>query len=223
MTHSYKPFILIIIISLGIIVGVSALYYSARTYQVAKDIKTQKITPTPTPEAPIIRDVKEEVKRNEQQILAEPGNLDLLKSQASSFLLLGENEKSINTYLQAIQLTPQDADLYVGLGDAHVQANSTSQAIEAYEMAMSLDPQLIHVYVQLANIYTIKQPDRTNVIDTYIKGIQSNPNNILLRILFSSFYEQIQEKELALEQYQRVLQIDPTNSIAIRKIEQLSK
>jgi O-antigen biosynthesis protein len=54
--------------------------------------------------------------------------------------LIKVNPEEVSFYHQALELQPQDAQLYLGLGNALVVNNKLDQAIVAYQMALQLQP-----------------------------------------------------------------------------------
>ncbi|MDA1316548.1 MAG: tetratricopeptide repeat protein [bacterium] len=222
MNTHIKLYIFIALIIIGIIIVSAGLYLNTRQYQAVKQIKEQQITPTPTPEAPIEIKARADIKNLEIDSLAQPGNAKLLQEQAEAHFLLGEYDRAALKYQQAIEINNTDPALHLGLGNVFLQLNKLEEAIVAYEQSTTQENAGTQPYIQLANLYTRQQPNKTKVIESYTRGIQANPQDTSIRILFASFYEQIQEKELALQQYRNVLAIDPKNIIALQKVEQLS-
>ena len=62
----------------------------------------------------------------------------------------------VELYHQAIEIQPQNADLYLGLGNALVFHNKLDEAIVAYQMALQIRPNFKAARIQLEKIL---QPD----------------------------------------------------------------
>ena len=75
---------------------------------------------------------------------------------------IAEDPYKISLYHQAIEIQPQNADLYLGLGNALVFHNKLDEAIVAYQMALQIKPNFKAARIQLEKI--LKSDDGAEVI-----------------------------------------------------------
>jgi O-antigen biosynthesis protein len=82
-----------------------------------------------------------------------------------------DNPYDIQNYHQAIELKPQDVNLYLGLGNALVYNRKIDEAIVAYKMALQIDPNFEPVIIQLD-----KLQNKTQTIEVTPQNIpESSP------------------------------------------------
>ena len=65
---------------------------------------------------------------------------DYLTSLGSTLLQQGRREDAVNVFDKAVQLKPDDADLWRNLGDALTEANRSDDAILSFQHALKLNP-----------------------------------------------------------------------------------
>ena len=84
-------------------------------------------------------------------------NLDLKSLAADYRNKIAKDPDNISLYRQAIEIQPQNADLYLGLGNALVFHNKLDEATVAYQMALQIKPNFEAARIQLEKIL---HPDR---------------------------------------------------------------
>ncbi len=76
-----------------------------------------------------------------------------------AYFLAKKPKETVYAARKAIELKPDDAELWIWLGKAHVDLGNTAQAIEAYKEAAKLVPQNADLWAELAACYLeIRQP-----------------------------------------------------------------
>ncbi len=115
-------------------------------------------------------------------IINEP-NYEELKSTsiqigktAIQLIQLGQNEEAIKLLKLAIQLNPQEKDLWVSLSEANLRSNRNLEALSALNKAIKLKPKEESLYFRLAYIY-IELNNLQNAKKSIIEGLSINKNN----------------------------------------------
>jgi cytochrome c-type biogenesis protein CcmH len=88
-------------------------------------------------------DIAVMVRKVEERLAARPDDLEGWKVIAPVYVRLGQIDKAITAYRNAIRLSKPDADLYNGLGEALVikaEGRLTPEARRAFEKALKLAP-----------------------------------------------------------------------------------
>lgn len=83
----------------------------------------------------------------------------------------GAYEQAITHYQQALQLQPNQVDLYSRLGDCLSQEQRLDAAIATYHLGLELQPQHAQILLKLANLLT-KQRRLEQAIDYYEQVVQ---------------------------------------------------
>ncbi len=218
----WKVYLIILASIVGMILVAGSFYLNTRQFQEKIQLESKSAV-VPTTRTPIALQVEKDQKALEIQTQAEPANTEILRKQARNHVLLAEYDEALNILAREESINHQDASLYYEMGNIYLIEGKITEAIESYNKSIEIDPSDNAAYIELANIYSVHQPSKENVIRTYQKAIATNPTNATFRLLFASFYEQINEKELALQQYQDILTIDPSNDIALKKVAQLTQ
>ena len=86
---------------------------------------------------------------------------------------IAEDPYKISLYHQAIEIQPQNADLYLGLGNALVFHNKLDEATLAYQMALQIKPNFKAARIQLEKIL---QPDDGETV--MIPGLVNSENQL---------------------------------------------
>jgi len=223
---NWKLYVIMLIAGVGISMIVGYVYVKYSAYQMMKsEGKVALVEPTGIPGAdiPLVQDAISSIPLIEEQSLAEPANAGLLRQQARNYIMISDLKKAASTFEQESLVNPNDPTLYKEMGDVYSQLRESEKAVASYTKSIEINPADNNSYIELANIYSVQLPDREKVIFTYEDAIKNNPNNVTFYILLASFYERIELSQKALDLYRRVVSIDPANSIATRKIEELSQ
>ena len=111
---------------------------------------------------------------------------------------------------KALQLDPNDSDLYYNYGNALLGAGKVDEAIEQYKISVRLDPAYINALYNLGNAYTRKQA-YDDAIAAFRKVIELQPahesalNNIGSSFVYQGHYEEAEAS------YAKVLAVNPRN------------
>jgi len=98
--------------------------------------------------------------------------------KANSLLDLGQYQKAIDEYTKAIELKPDDADIYNNRGYAYDRLGQYQRAIEDYNEAIRLNPGLVLTYNNRGNAYH-KLWLYNAAREDYDKAISLKPNDPL--------------------------------------------
>lgn len=157
--------------------------------------------------------------------LLEPSNPVLFWRLGNNMMLAGKTEEAIKNYEQAIALKQDYVDAYKSIAMAYEQGNNLQKAIEVRTLlvnAIPSDNENLFNYGRL--IYNRNDKgDRDLAEKIWLKvvEVQASYSNALYSL--GSLYESRGQKTLALQYYNRVLDLNPTNKELKTKINALSK
>lgn len=115
---------------------------------------------------------------------------------------------AIRDYDSAIQLAPNDVDLYINRGNFYCKHGNQDLAIKDYDKVLELDSNNVEAYIGRGNAYTntghLAQRDLN-------KAIELNPNNFKAYMARSIIYLKIGQNNLALEDANKAVELNPNN------------
>lgn len=125
-------------------------------------------------------------------------------------------------YIKALMLNPDAKWWWVARANAMRDSGELSKAIEIYLIGIEKFPTFSNLYYEIAWAYKLNQ-QLAEAITNIEKAIELvETPNLWYYIRAGKIYEEMGEKEKALQAYKRALQIDPMNESALKGIERLS-
>jgi tetratricopeptide (TPR) repeat protein/S1-C subfamily serine protease len=119
---------------------------------------------------------------------------------------LNQSEKAIDSFEQAIKISPQNPNYYNSLWSALQNVKRYDQALEAINRAIEIAPRS-GWYSNRGNIYSnLKKWDLA--LADYNQALTLNPNNARAYIARADVYKESKEFDLALADYNRAIEID---------------
>ena len=116
--------------------------------------------------------------------------------------------------------SPQNADALVLLGAIELKRDSIDQARTRFSAAVEAQPKALVGYEALANFHLARK-DYKEAIRVAQAGSKELPDAASLRLISARASEQTQDYELAISQYQAILDKQPTNLIAANNLASL--
>jgi tetratricopeptide (TPR) repeat protein len=83
----------------------------------------------------------------------------------------------------------------------------TAKAVASFQKAVEQDPEYYHAYIQLGILYATKNSPLA--VDYYNNALKKNPNSIEARYGLGMFYQENEEYNKAIIEYDSILRIDP--------------
>ncbi|MBU1740520.1 MAG: tetratricopeptide repeat protein [Proteobacteria bacterium] len=123
-------------------------------------------------------------------------------------LELKKLKEAAESFSQAIQADPQNAELQVKIGDAYAQRGYYQESEQYYTQAIKLDPHLIHVYNKIGIAYR-KQGKLNVAIALYNKARQFAPDDENLLYNIARAHLEMNEFDQARQILTEALEINP--------------
>lgn len=169
--------------------------------------------------------IVESYKNNLPELAAKASNstdAKVIRNYAVALYATGDLESAKEQYLKEKEINPNDAVLYNNLGNIYRDSGEYQNAVDAYQKSIDLDKSQLNVYINLANlyIYVLQKPDMGYGV--YLKGIENSPNNKEALLLpLANAYKDGGLKDKAIETYNQILVIDPSNTAVKAILESL--
>lgn len=120
----------------------------------------------------------------------------------------GRNSQAIAELNQAIQLNPNDPNLYLNRGVTHYQDGNLTAALEDYNKALNLNPNFAEALSNRSQVY-VAQQRYDEAINDASRAIQLNPNLTEAYLNRGNAYFGKNNLDGATQDYQKVLQLKP--------------
>lgn len=120
----------------------------------------------------------------------------------------GRNSQAIAELNQAIQLNPNDPNLYLNRGVTHYQDRNLTAALEDYNKALNLNPNFAEALSNRSQVY-VAQQRYDEAINDASRAIQLNPNLTEAYLNRGNAYFGKNNLDGATQDYQKVLQLKP--------------
>lgn len=141
-----------------------------------------------------------------------------VKIKAEKFRKENAYQMAVKEYLKALLLEKNDYEIYFGLGICYKFLNKIEKAIFYLEKATTLNNRYADAFYELGICYLI-QGQVCCAMHNLIKCIQLDKNNLNAQIQLAMAHEAVDEKDMALLIYQKIMD---TNPHYVRAYEQAS-
>lgn len=131
-----------------------------------------------------------------------------LKSKADEYRKANSYQNAVREYLSALLIEKNDFETYLGLGISYKFLNKTQKAILALEKAVALNDRCADAFYELGLCYLI-DGQVCSAMHNLIKCIQLDKNNINAQIQLAMAHEAVDEKDMALLIYQKIMETKP--------------
>lgn len=133
----------------------------------------------------------------------------------------GRVDREIEEYERAIQLGLKKFDLFYNLGMAYAQyLTDYDKALEAFKQAEGMDPENDEIHYALGLTYWFKEAE-SNAVGELMKTINLNPRHLEAHSLLGEIYFRRGQYDFAKAEWDRVLEIDPDNEMARKRLEEI--
>jgi len=121
----------------------------------------------------------------------------------------GATDKAIDYYQKAIELTPEDALIYIKMGSAYSEKEDYNQAIIYFQKAIDINPYSAYAYNNLGNAYAAIR-DYTQALYCFNKAILIDPYEPYAYNNMGNAYSAQKDYVNAIDYYTKAVKADPT-------------
>jgi len=150
-----------------------------------------------------------------------PGHLNSMINLARSYDASGQKEKAVSYLEKHHDKHPEDPAIVGVLTDVYAANKDYSKAKKLLAEQMDRFPKSVSSYLALAKIQALSGENVESIKQIYLKGIQTNPDDVQLALALAGLYEQINEKQNAKKIYEELLDRHPDVDVAINNLSSL--
>lgn len=148
----------------------------------------------------------------EKAMKLESENTDAMLKFAELQLYFKEYKSTLEYIDKALAIDKVNAKAYFMRGMAYKLSGDTAKAVSNFQTTVDQDPEYYHAYIQLGLLYATKHNKLAE--DYYNNAIKQNPKSIEAHYNLAMFYQEDSLYDDAIEEYNKVLEIDPEYKLA---------
>lgn len=133
----------------------------------------------------------------------------------------GDYQGAIADYIQAIRLSPDNANTYINRGNARGRLKDHEGAIKDYTQAIRLNPDNAFAYAFRGNTRHYILKDYQGAIEDYTQTIRLNPNSPIAYRGRGDARARLGDNQGAIADYTQALQINPYDAYTRKRIDLL--
>ncbi|MEA5521449.1 tetratricopeptide repeat protein [Limnoraphis robusta] len=142
-----------------------------------------------------------------QQALKIQPNLKSYKTLGLAFQSQGQLETSLQCYVKALEIQPDDTEVYHNIASIYAQKKQWKDAMISYQVALRLDPKDEKNYLNLGNVLA-KLGQLEEAIACYHQLINLNPNLAIVYQKLGDALFQLKRWDDAIFAFRRVLELN---------------
>ena len=142
-------------------------------------------------------------------------------NRASLYAVLGDSNKALADFAEALRLNPEDAIAYINRGAHYEQLMQYDRAIQDYDDAIRLDPKQPIAYNNRCYVLLALDRAQEALLDCNA-ALLLDPQNPIFIHTIGIAYEALGQEERAALEYRRALDIAPDFEPARENLEKLN-
>ncbi len=143
----------------------------------------------------------------EKSLTLYPDYADAELKFAELNLYFKDYKKTFDYIDKALKVDKVNAKAYFMKGMTYKETGDTSKAVSCFQTAIDQDPEYYHAYIQLGILFSIK--GNPLAIDYFNNALKQNPKSIEAKYGLGMFYQENDEYDKAIIEYDSILSIDP--------------
>jgi tetratricopeptide (TPR) repeat protein len=149
----------------------------------------------------------------------EPVDEEVMLLRAASYMSMGKSRESIDSYLELLQLYPDNLTAYINLSGYYRRARDIDSLIWIYENLTRLRPQISSNWREMGVLLAQKgEYHKAKLSFQESLSLDNGINNIVSYLSLAEIYMIQKDEDSASTIYKQTLDIDPHNNIANREL-----
>lgn len=143
----------------------------------------------------------------------DPENISIVRKLARTYLMIRNYDASLQYIDYALSLNIDDPDAYYLRGVYNLEVGDTSKALLDLQIAGNLDTAFFAAFMQEGSV--LSYLDNPEAIEAFKEAVKAKPGDENALFLLALSYQEFNYFDEALETYNEVLAINPSNTQAL--------
>ncbi|MFA4852356.1 MAG: tetratricopeptide repeat protein [Bacteroidales bacterium] len=148
----------------------------------------------------------------EKSLALDPDYAEADLKYAELNLYFKEYKKTIEYIDKALAIDKINAKAYFMKGMTYKETGDTAKAVSNFKKTIDHDPEYYHAFIQLGILFSVKK--NKLAVDYFMNAIKLNPKSTEARYGLGMFYQETEEYDKAIIEYDSILRIDPKYKFA---------
>ena len=160
----------------------------------------------------------ESIEASKELTATDPNNLHYCAELARRLDSVGRTAEAIEEYQRLLRDNPEFPVAHYNIALLHTKLKQYAEALSAYKKAIELNIDNVEeVYSNMGVLYSaMEKPDDARKM--YERALEIAPDYVPAMFNFAGYFEEVSDKDRALELYERILTIDPTHWRSLARI-----
>lgn len=170
---------MLIVALIALVVGfLGGIFYSALQSGPTGSVQTTSVPPQQQQQQPpgLTREQASDILRLEQEVAANPANIDAWTKLGHVYFDINNPAKAINAYEKSLELRPDDPNVLTDLGVMYRRNGQPDKALTSFEKAIALDPRHEQSRFNKGIVLRYDMNDREGAVKAWEELLKINPN-----------------------------------------------
>ena len=137
-----------------------------------------------------------------------PDDSLLFNIKGACYAGLGQLDKAVNSYKDAVTINPQYSKAHYNLGGALHEMGALDDSVRSYLKSLSIDPDYAEAHNNLGNVYR-QQNLLDKAVNSYISAISINPDYVEAHYSIGLVFQDLGQIDSMISHIKKVLTIKP--------------
>lgn len=129
-----------------------------------------------------------------------------------------KNPLALDYYNNALNVKPQSIEAHYNIAMFYQETKNVIKAKERYHIILQIDPENAWSHHNLGWIAMNLENDNEKAVEHFTKALNIEPYFFEVAYNRGAAYEKLGEKQLAIDNYNHVLKIEPANEMALQRL-----
>ncbi len=158
-----------------------------------------------------------------QMLVEENSDVEELNKQGEGFFEQGNIPEALNAFSMALEMDPKNAMVHNNMGVACYSRGDKEKAFRHYEKAAEIEPDNNNFKKNLADFYHVELGRTKEALEIYLEILKDNPTDVETLLILGHICVSMGKDDEASVFYNKILEFEPWNMDARKRLDDLGK